>query len=72
MQGWAGACEFLFLKSADPAPPLLAALRPWLQETAAAATGHAKQFEMLAKTSEEALKSMQGDHEKFKMEAAAR
>lgn len=42
------------------------------QETAAAATGHAKQFEMLAKTSEEALKSVQADHERFKQEAAAR
>lgn len=42
------------------------------QETAAAATGHAKQFEMLAKTSEEALKSVQADHERFKAEAAAR
>jgi hypothetical protein len=42
------------------------------QETAAAATGHSKQFEMLAKTSEEALKSMRGDHDRFKAEAQAR
>lgn len=42
------------------------------QEAAAAATGHAKQFELLARTAEEALKSVQGDHEKFKREAAAR
>lgn len=48
-------------------PPLRAP-----QETAAAATGHAKQFEMLAKTSEEALKSVQADHDRFKQEAAAR
>ncbi len=42
------------------------------QEAAAAATGHAKQFEMLARTSEEALTSMQADHNKFKEEAHAR
>jgi hypothetical protein len=29
------------------------------QETAAAATGHAKQYEMLAKSSDEAVKAMQ-------------
>lgn len=29
------------------------------QETAAAATGHAKQYEMLAKSSDEAVKTMQ-------------
>lgn len=46
--------------------------QPTSQETAAAATGHAKQFELLAQTSEEALRSMQGDHDKFKAEAAAR
>jgi nucleoprotein TPR len=42
------------------------------QEAAAAATGHAKQFELLARTAEEALKSVQADHEKFKREAVAR
>lgn len=43
-----------------------------MQEAAVSATGHAKQFEMLARTAEEALKSVQNDHEKFKQEAAAR
>jgi chromosome segregation ATPase len=42
------------------------------QESAAAATGHSKQFEMLAKTADEALKSVQADHDRFKQEAAAR
>ena len=42
------------------------------QETAAAATGHAKQYELLAKTSEDALRSMRGDHDKFKQEAGIR
>ncbi len=32
------------------------------QETAAAATGHAKQYEMLAKSSDEAVKVMQASH----------
>ncbi|CAL8467199.1 g6735 [Coccomyxa elongata] len=38
------------------------------QETAAAATGHAKQYEMLAKSSDEAVKVMQGQLEKCKQE----
>ncbi|GAB4815353.1 hypothetical protein N2152v2_002399 [Parachlorella kessleri] len=42
------------------------------QEAAAAATGHAKQFELLARTSEEAFHSIQADHNKFKEEAHAR
>lgn len=42
------------------------------QEAAAAATGHAKQFEALARTADEALSSMQAEHDKFKEEAAAR
>lgn len=42
------------------------------QEAAAAATGHAKQFEMLARSSEDALASMQADHNRFKAEAEAR
>jgi hypothetical protein len=50
-------------RSAPPCTP---------QEAAAAATGHAKQFEMLARTSDEALRSVQADHERFKQEAAAR
>lgn len=42
------------------------------QEQAAAARGHAKHLETLASTAEEALKSVQADHEKYKKEAAAR
>jgi hypothetical protein len=55
-----------------PLLPSLPPSPPGLQETAAAATGHSKQFEMLAKTSEEALRSMQADHDTFKREAGAR
>jgi hypothetical protein len=42
------------------------------QEAAAAATGHAKQFELLARSSEDAFHSIQADHNKFKEEAHAR
>ena len=42
------------------------------QESAASAKGHAKQFELLARTAEEALKSVQQDHDKFKRESATR
>ena len=42
------------------------------QEAAAAATGHAKQYESLASTGEAALKSVQAEHEQYKREATAR
>lgn len=64
-------CTSVPLPPPNFTPPLPTHVRS-LQETAAAATGHAKQFEMLAKTSEEALKSVQADHERFKQDAAAR
>lgn len=42
------------------------------QETAAALTGHSKQFEALAHTAEEALKSVQDEHEKYKADSEIR
>lgn len=42
------------------------------QEALAASTGHAKQYETIAQTAEEALKSSQIDHEKFKRDASNR
>ncbi|KAI8109094.1 hypothetical protein M9435_005510 [Picochlorum sp. BPE23] len=42
------------------------------QEALAASTGHAKQFETIAHTAEEALKSSQTEYEKFRREAANR
>ena len=42
------------------------------QEALAASTGHAKQYETIAQTAEEALKSSQTEHQKFKRDAANR
>lgn len=42
------------------------------QEALAASTGHAKQYEAIAQTAEEALKSSQSDIEKFKRDASNR
>ena len=42
------------------------------QEALALSTGHAKQFETIAHTAEEALKSSQADYEKFKRDASNR